>query len=73
MFDRLAIRLLTASTARARARRGGERGAQSLEYIGLGAAVATAMAAAAAYGKTHGADIGQAMFKPIQDMLSGGR
>jgi hypothetical protein len=70
MLDRLAVGLLLRLSRGPRRRR--QRGAQSLEYIGLGAVVATAMGGAMEYAKAHGADLGHVLLKPLEDMLAGG-
>ena len=57
------------SRGRAR-RRGGERGAQSLEWIGLGSFVMSAMLAATAYARDHlGDQLGQTLVNHIKTFV----
>jgi hypothetical protein len=57
---------------RMRAGRNGELGAQSLEWIGLGGFVLSAMAAATAYANGHlGDQLGRALIQHIQKALGG--
>lgn len=57
------------ATARGRARRLRERGAQALEYVALGGAVATMMGGAAIYARDHGAEVGQLLFGHLKALL----
>ncbi len=52
-----------------RARRMRERGAQALEYIALGSAVATMMGGVAVYAHDHGAEMGQLLFGHLKSLL----
>jgi hypothetical protein len=56
---------------RAQRRRGrlAERGAQALEYIALGSAVATMMGGAGIYAHDHGAEVGQLLFSHLHTLL----
>jgi hypothetical protein len=57
-------------TGRARRRlRRGERGAQALEYIALGSAVATMMGGAGIYAHEHGAEVGAMLFGHLHALL----
>jgi len=54
----------------ARRRRGRRQlGAQSLEWIGLGAFVTTAMLGATEYARTHGSDIGGLLLGHLKSLL----
>jgi hypothetical protein len=55
---------------RGRARRRlGECGAQALEYIALGSAVATVMGGAGIYAHDHGAEVGALLFGHLRALL----
>jgi hypothetical protein len=51
------------------ARRLGERGAQALEYIGLGSAVAGMMGGAAIYLQHHGGEVGGLLLDHVKSVL----
>ena len=57
--------------AHLRTRRCGERGAQSLEWIGLGSFVTVALVAAAQFASTHGDTLGQLLIGHIKTALGG--
>lgn len=46
------------------------RGAVSIEYIGLTAAVAAALAAGGVYARDNGASVGKALLRPVQQVTS---
>lgn len=50
-------------------RRVGERGAQALEYIGLGSAVAGMMGGAALFLQHHGGDVGGLLLNHLKNVL----
>ena len=50
-------------------RRVGERGAQALEYIGLGSAVAGMMGGAALYLQHHGGEVGGLLLSHVKNVL----
>jgi hypothetical protein len=52
-----------------RLRRRRERGAQALEYIALGSAVATMMGGAGIYAHDHGAEVGAMLFGHLRALL----
>jgi hypothetical protein len=52
-----------------RPRRWRQRGAQALEYIALGSAVATMMGGAGIYAHDHGAEVGAMLFGHLRALL----
>lgn len=58
-----------AARARSRRLRAGERGAQALEYIGLGGAVAGMMGGAAVFLQHHGGDVGGLLLGHLKNVI----
>jgi hypothetical protein len=50
-------------------RRARQRGAQTLEYIALGSAVATMMGGVGVYAHDHGAEVGAMLFGHLKALL----